>query len=144
MKLRKALFPLLIVSKILCINPLSLKRLRPSKIGTIITICQALGYTVFHLWTVNQDMSTDPLKNLVRKLIDTYNRYSGYCVFCFLVITSISTQNKVVAVIQNLENVDQMLKSLDITVDNCSSRRYNSIPNPLQYSIKHSYEFPFH
>lgn len=125
MDVRKAIFPLYIVSKLLCTCPFSLKTLRPSLFGSVVTICQAIGYTFFHLWMVNHDMSTDSAKNLIRQLIDSYNRYSGFCAFCFLVITSMWNQAKIVSVIRNVEVIDQIFeKKLDTPIDNRTWRRY--------------------
>lgn len=144
MKLRKALLPLYIVSKILCINPLSLKYFRPSKFGTILTICQAVGYIVFHLWMVNRDMSTDLTKNLVRQLIDSYNRYSGFCAFCFLVVTSLFTQNKIVTVIKNIEDIDNILETkLNVPNANKAWRRYGNEALWFEWLVWKCY-FDFH
>lgn len=125
MELRKAILPLYIVSKVLCTSPFSLKTLRPSFFGSVVTICQAIGYTIFHLFLVNRDMSTESSKNLVRQLIDSYNRYSGFCAFCFLVIASTWNQAKIVTVIQNIEDIDRILEQkLETPVDNRTWRRY--------------------
>lgn len=125
MELRKAILPLYIVSKVLCTSPFSLKSLRPSFFGSVVTICQAIGYTIFHLWMVNRDMSAESTKNLVRQLIDSYNHYSGFCAFCFLVITSTWNQAKIVTVIQNIEDIDRIFEQkLETSVDNRSWRRY--------------------
>lgn len=140
MKLRRALLPLHIVSKILCISPLSLKSFQPSKFDTALTICQAVGYTIFHLWMVNRDMSTDLSKNLVRQLIDSYNHYSGFCAFCVLVTASIFTQRKIVQVNQNIEDVDQILeKQLNITNKNAAFRRWTNLTK--NFSIFSLYHF---
>lgn len=125
MKLRKALLPLHIVSKILCTSPFNIRTLQPSAIGSFVTICQAICYVIFHLWMVNRDMSTDPTKNLVRQLIDSYNRYSGFCAFCFLVITSTLYQEKMVTIIQNIEFIDKIFEeNLNTNIDNRLWRRY--------------------
>lgn len=129
MELRKAILPLYIVAKVLCTSPFSLKPLWPSFFGTIITICQAIGYTIFHLWMVNRDLTAESTKNLVRQLIDSYNRYSGFCAFLFLVVISTWNQAKIVKVIQNIEDVDRMLEQkLDTHIDNRFWRRYKLIP----------------
>lgn len=124
MKIRKALFPLHIVSKILCTSPFSLQSLQPSKIGSVVAMCQAIGYSIFHLWMVNRDMSTDSTKNLVQ-LIDSYNHYSGFCAFCLLVIASTVNQGKIVAAIQNIEYIDKIFEEkLNTYIDNRRWRRY--------------------
>lgn len=122
--LRRALLPLYIVSKIMCINPFSLNTLRPSKAGTVLTLCQGIGYAVFHLWMSKRDMSEESSKNLVRQLIDSYNRYSGFCAFCILVVTSICVQRKIVTIIRNIENVDDIFQhKLGQIIDNRTWRR---------------------
>lgn len=128
MELRTAIFPLYIISKVLCTCPFSLKTLRPSLFGSLITICQAIGYTFFHLWMVNHDMSSDSAKNLIRQLIDSYNRYSGFCAFCFLVIASMRNQAKIVSVIRNIEVIDRIFEQkLDTPIDNRQWRRYEQM-----------------
>lgn len=123
LKLRIALLPLHIISKILCIGPFTLRTLQPSKYGIIITICQAMAYSIFHLWMSDRDMSGEN-KNMIRQLIDSYNRFSGFCAFCFLVVASICIQRNIVRVIRNIEEVDDMFeKKLIITIDNRKWRR---------------------
>lgn len=150
MKLRKAFFPLYVVSKLLCICPFSLMSLQPSILGSIITICQTIGYAIFHLWSVllnqnkckthsfgkcnrlilifrlvKRDISEETAKNVVRQLIDSYNRYSGFCVFCFVVIASTANQRKIVTVIRNIEEVDIIFEEkLNTPIDNHRWRRY--------------------
>lgn len=128
MELRKAIFPLYVVSKVLCTCPFSLKTLRPSLFGSVVTACQAIGYTFFHLWMVNHDMSADSAKNLIRQLIDSYNRYSGFCAFCFLVTASMWNQAKIVSVIRDIEVIDRIFEQkLDTPIDNRIWRRYVQI-----------------
>lgn len=126
LKLRKALFPLHFMSKVFCIGPFSLQKLQSSKSGTIITLCQAIAYTIFHLWMSDDDMSAES-RNMVRQLIDSYNRYSGFCAFCFLVVASTLVQKKIVRVIQNIEEIDWIFEQkLNVTVDNQKWRRFET------------------
>lgn len=138
MKVRKALYPLHIVSKLLCTSPFSLKTLQPSLFGSLVSICQAIGYVVFHLSMVNRDLSAESPKNIIRQLIDMYNRYSGFCAFCFLVITSTLNQGKIVAVIRNMEVIDEIFeKKLDTPVENNLWRRYCKT-FIIEYKIPHT------
>lgn len=122
--LRKSMLSLHIISKILCTGAFSLKSLRPSKFGTMFTICQAFGYCIFHVWTSRHNMSQS-VKNMVRQLIDTHNQYCGLCAFCFLVIASLLMQSKIVRIIQNLEDVDRIFQQkLSVAVDNRKWRRW--------------------
>lgn len=124
MEIRKAFIPLYVVSKVLCISPFSLKGLQPSRIGTIVTIIQAILYTIFHFWMVNRDMSNESSKNLVGIIIDSYNRYSGFCTFCVLVIASLAMQSKIVRTIKLLETIDAIFKQkFELIVDNGAWRR---------------------
>lgn len=124
MRVRKAFIPLHLVSKVLCICPFSLNKLKPSRVGSLITIFQAICYTIFHLWMVNRDMSAESTKNLVGIIIDSYNRYSGFWAFCVLVIASIAMQQKVVQLIRQLEIVDLIFQQkFNIVVDNRVWRR---------------------
>lgn len=125
--LRKSMLPLYIISKILCTGAFSLKNLRPSPFGTIITICQAIGYCIFHVWSSRHSMSQS-VKNMVRQLIDAHNQYCGLSAFCFLVIASLFMQPKIVRIIQNLEDIDRMFQQkLCVAVDNRKWRRFTSI-----------------
>lgn len=124
MEIRKAFIPLYVVSKVLCISPFSLKSLQPSRIGTILTIIQAILYTIFHIWMAKRDMSNESSKNLVGIMIDSYNRYSGYCTFCVLVIATLAMQSKIVRAIKLLETIDAIFKQeFKLIVDNCAWRR---------------------
>lgn len=124
--LRKSMLPLYIISKILCTGAFSLKNLRPSTFGTIITICQAFGYCIFHAWSSRHNMSQS-VKNMVRELIDTHNQYCGLCAFCFLVIASLFMQQNIVRIIRNLEDVDRIFQQkLNVAVDNRKWRRFNT------------------
>lgn len=125
LKLRKALLPLHFVSKVLCIGPFSLDKLKPSRSGSIITLCQVVGYSIFHIWMSNSDISAaDGTKNMVRHLIDSYNRFSGFCAFCFLVVASTRIQQKTVNIIRNIEHIDEIFqKKLNVTMDNRRWRR---------------------
>lgn len=77
---------------------------------------------------VNSDMSEETAKNVVRQLIDSYNRYSGFCALCFIVITSTANQRKIVTVIRNIEEIDEIFEEkLNTTVDNHRWRRYASM-----------------
>lgn len=119
LKLRKALLPLHIISKLLCIGPFSLEKLQPSKFGNVITLCEAISYSIFHIWMSNENLSTDSSKNMVRQLIDSYNRFSGLCTFCFLVVATIFVQRKILQLIQNIEHIDCVfLDKFNISVDN--------------------------
>lgn len=134
LRLRKAIIPLHIVSKILCIGPFSLEKLQSSLFGSAITICQAIGYAIFHLWMTSRDMSTKEAKNMVRQLIDTYNRFSGFCALWFLVLATIFVQRRIVYIIETIELIDQKFQQkLNVTVDNEKWRRYD-------YNF---YSFPF-
>lgn len=124
MDIRKAFIPLYVVSKVLCISPFSLKNLQPSRIGTIVTIIQAIIYAIFHFWMANRDMSNESTKNLVGIMIDSYNRYSGFCTFGVLVIATLAMQSKIVWAIKLLESIDAIFKQeLHFIVDNCTWRR---------------------
>lgn len=129
MPLRKSMLPLYIISKLLCSGAFSLNNLRPSKFGTIITICQAFAYCIFHVYSSRHSMSKS-VKNMVRQLIDAHNQYVGLSAFCFLVFASLFVQPKVVRIIQNLEDIDRIFQqNLNITVDNRKWRRFK--PNFL-------------
>lgn len=124
MKVREALLPLFIVSKVFCINPFSQAKLESSKLGSLITVCGAIGYSIFHLYMVNRDTSASDSKNLVALIIDSYNRYSGFSAFCVLVISSISTQGKVVRALRLLETIDCIFhEKFGVIVDNRVWRR---------------------
>lgn len=124
MEVRNALFPLHLTSKILCTSPFSLNKLQPSIAGSIFTIFVAVAYIIFHLWGVNRDMNAETTKNLIGIIIDSYNRYSGFCAFCILVIASVTVQKKSVQMIQILESIDSIFhRKFDITVDNYVWRR---------------------
>lgn len=110
MKIGQALFPIHLVSKLFCVGPFALYNLRPSMLGSILTIAEAFGYIIFHLWMVNRDMSEESKKNLVGIIIDSYNRYSGFCAFCLLVGASVAMQHKIFNGIQILECVDYILE----------------------------------
>lgn len=126
LSLRKAVLPLYISSKILCIGAFSLKKLRPSKIGTTVAILQAIGYCTFHLWSSRQTTSQSS-KNMVRQLIDAYNQYCGLCAFCFLIVASLLTQSQTIRIIQNVEDIDKIFQQkLGIAVDNRKWRRFMS------------------
>lgn len=57
--------------------------------------------------------------NLVTIIIDSYNRYSGYCCSAILILSSIAFQGKIVKVIQILEEVDSLFEQkYAILVDN--------------------------
>lgn len=129
MEIRKAFIPLYVVSKVLCISPFSLKNLQSSKIGTIVTIIQAISYTIFHFWMANRDMSNESSsKKLVGILIiDSYNRYSGFCTFGALVIATIAMQSKIVRAIKLLESIDAIFKQeFNLIVDNWTWRRWTN------------------
>lgn len=69
-------------------------------------------------------------------MIDSYNRYSGFCAFCFLVITSTATQRKIVTVIRNIEEIDEIFEEkLGTAVDNQRWMRYAFIDSCI-YSSK--------
>lgn len=124
MKVRHAFQPLHLASKLLCTSPFSLKTLRPSLVGSLITISEVIAYTIFHLWMVNRDMSAESTKNLIGIIIDSYNRYSGFCAFFILVITSVSVQRDIIQIIRNLEMVDAIFQQkFNICIDNRSWRR---------------------
>lgn len=124
LSLRKAMLPLHIFSKILCIGAFSLEKLRPSKLGTITTICQAMVYFVIHVWASRQNMS-QTTKNMVHQLIDAYNQYSGLCAFYILVIISLCKQSKIVQTIRNIEDVDGIFQQKFChCVENRKFRRY--------------------
>lgn len=123
LKLKQALLPLHIISKVLCIGPFSLGKLESSKFGSIITLCQAFSYSIFHIWMSNYDLSKTA-KNMVRQLIDSYNRFSGFIAFCFLVVATILVQRKIVRLIQNIEDIDCVFEEkFNMTVDNQKWRR---------------------
>lgn len=122
LKLRKSLIPLYIVSKILCIHPFRRNPLNASIFGSFLAIVGAIGYGIFHLSAaqnnLNQTNSTEN-SNLVAIIIDSYNRYSGFCCLLILIVASICVQRKIVEGIRILEEVDQLFESkLSIVVDN--------------------------
>lgn len=122
--LRKAMLPLYIISKILCTGAFSLKKLRPSKIGTAVTLCQMFSYGAFHVWSDRHNMSHSA-KNMVRQIIDAHNQYCGLCAFCFLVIASLFKQPHIVQIIQSLEDVDRIFQEkLSVAVDNRKWQRF--------------------
>lgn len=110
-RLRNALIPIYILSKILCIHPFSLSPLKCSTGGSILAISMAIGYSIFHLYSAKTDYASNDSKdeeksNLVAAIIDAYNRYSGFSAFCLLIISSIYLQNYVVKAIKQLEEID--------------------------------------
>lgn len=121
-KLREFILPLYIVSKFFCTHPFSRKPLKTSFWGSTITLVIAIGYSVFHLTSAKRDMNmpeTGANANFVATIIDSFNRYSGFCNFCVLVIASIAVQGKIVRVIELCEDVDNLFKEkYNIIVDN--------------------------
>lgn len=115
MKVRTALFPLHTVSRIFCISAFSLKQLQQSSLDILLTICGAIVYITFYLIMLSKNtyysITSESKRNLIGILIDCYNRYSGFCVFCILVITSILTQSKIIKGIEILEAVDSTFYS---------------------------------
>lgn len=121
------MLPLYIISKILCTSAFSLKKLRPSKFGTSVTLCQMFAYCAFHVWSSGHNMSQST-KNMVRQLIDAHNQYCGLCAFCFLVIASLFVQPRIVEIIQSIEDVDRIFQQkLSIAVDNRKWQRFKWI-----------------
>lgn len=122
--LRRAMLPLYIISKILCTSAFSLKKLRPSKIGTSVTLCQVFFYGAFHVWSDRHNMSRSA-RNMVHQIIDAHNQYCGLCAFCFLVIASLFQQPRIVQVIRNIEDVDRIFQQkLSMAVDNSKWQRF--------------------
>lgn len=124
MKVRQALLPLFIASKVFCVNPFS-RELRTSISGSLLTVCGAIGYTIFHLCMINLDVSVESNKNFVAVIIDSYNRYSGFSAFCVIVISSILTQNKIIKALRMLETIDCIFdEKFGLIVDNQTWQRY--------------------
>lgn len=123
-KLRNALIPLYVLSKVLCIQPFSLNPLKYSMVGSFMTILISIGYCLFHLYSAKTDNASvnskdDEKSNLVTAIIDAYNRYSGFVTFCLLITASIYLQNYVVNAIKQLEEIDvHFYNTYKIKVDN--------------------------
>lgn len=120
--LRDSLLPLFIVSKISCTHTFSRKTLRTSFWGSLAAASVAIAYSIFHLDLAQRTLREENKQenvNAVAAIIDSYNRYSGFCGFAVIIVASLIVQKKIVHVIQLLEHVDSVLEqNYSIHVDN--------------------------
>lgn len=120
--LRNSLLPLFIVSKISCTHTFSRKMLRTSFWGSLVAASVAIAYSIFHLDLAQrtlQEETNGENVNTVTAIIDSYNRYSGFCGFAVIIVASLTVQKKIVQFIQLLEHVDSVFEqNYSIHVDN--------------------------
>lgn len=119
------MLPLFIISTLLCTHSFIRKTLRTSLWGSSLAVTVAIGYSVFHLQSAQQKATNDDASktdtNAVTAIIDSYNRYSGFCGFAVIVIASIIVQENIVDVIRMLEHVDVVFaQDYALHVDNVS------------------------
>lgn len=141
--LRDSLWPLFIVSKISCTHTFSRKTLRTSRWGSLIAVFIAAAYSVFHIESAHRTLSDDEIvenTNAVTAIIDSYNRYSGFCGFAIIIVASIVIQGKIVHFIQLLEHVDGVLgQCYSMRVENNAWARYVGSPLNVKSPSTHSY-----
>lgn len=118
--LRDSLWPLCIISKVLCTHTFSRKELRTSVLGNLLAASMAIAYSVFHLDAAQRRaVGNEENVNTVTAIIDSYNRYCGFCGFAINIVTSIVVQKKIICTIQLLERVDFVLEqNYSLRVDN--------------------------
>lgn len=116
-KLRKAMLPIYIISKLILQSPFSLgtEKTNPSysHIGTIYSLTGLILYDIFHILSANQItemIEGIPIEakdmGLVSILIDLYNRYSGVLLCSINIFIGIVQQRKIVKFITIMENID--------------------------------------
>lgn len=120
--LRDLLLPLFIISKVSCTHTFSRTSLRTSFSGSLIAAFLATAYSIFHLEAARRTLKADANEenvNAVTAIIDSYNRYSGFCGFGVNILASIVVQANIVRTIQLLEHVDFVLEhNYSLHVDN--------------------------
>lgn len=81
--------------------------------GNSIAAFAAIAYSIFHLESAQRSLEEDNSEasaNAVAAIIDSYNRYSGFCGFVIIIVASLMVQEKIVRTIRLLERVDFVLE----------------------------------
>lgn len=117
-KFRYSYIPLHLISKCVALDAFSIKSLRPSWIGTSISIGLWISYTTFHVYSAQTNLNQNDL-NFISLIIDSYNRYSNLFCLCVIIIMANFQQKKLSAIHNQFEYVDEVCsKHLSLTINN--------------------------
>lgn len=123
--LKKALWPLFIVSKIFGICPFSIKHERVTYTGTILSIIMLIAYCSFHIVSVTNALSDDSNEsNFVTVTINSFNRYSGIASLFIIITMGIVHQKDIISAIQIMHSIDDMFQDdVNIKIDDSKYSR---------------------
>lgn len=123
--LKKALWPLFIVSKLFGICPFSIKRERVTYTGTILSIIMLIAYCSFHIISVFDELSDNSNEaNFVTMTINSFNRYSGIASLFIMLVMGMVHQTKILKALQIMHSIDIMFQEeVNIQIDDSSYSR---------------------
>ncbi|XP_037033185.1 putative gustatory receptor 28b [Bradysia coprophila] len=117
--LKRALWPLFIVSKLFGICPFSIRHERVSYLGTIVSIVMLASYCSFHFISASDELTDNSSEtNFVTMAINSFNRYSGIVSLFVIAVMGIVHQKEILNALQIMHSIDGIFrKEVNIEID---------------------------